>query len=194
MTNLHELIDLNCPAGVVYESIETVCNFSRGKWIKADQLTPGPYPVVTSGQKVTEYHNDFNRSGETITIASSGAYAGFVNYWNCEIYLSNAFTVDPKDSERLASRFLFHFLKSKQSFIHSLASGGGVPNVYGHDLHGIPVPIPPITVQWEIIRILDKFTELEVQLEAELLARRLQFDHYRNYLLTFPGVDGLTNR
>jgi type I restriction enzyme S subunit len=191
MTNLMNLIRLNCPEGVAFESIEVVCDFSRGKWIKADQLTPGPYPVVTSGQKVTEYHNEFNRHGETITIASSGAYAGFVNYWNCEIYLSNAFTVDSKDSNVLATRFLFHFLKNKQGFIHSLASGGGVPNVYGHDLHGIQIPIPPIEVQQEIVRILDQFTELEIQLEAELNARRLQFEHYRNYLMTFSEVDGL---
>src|SRR5699024_12450311 len=46
-------------------------------------------------------------------------------------------------------------------------------------------PVPPLEVQQEIVRILDKFTELEAELEAELEGRRKQYEHYRDRLLTF---------
>ncbi len=179
MNSLKALIRELSPNGVTYSAIELVCDFNRGKWIKADQLVSGPYPVVTSGQKVTEFHNEFNRSGESITIASSGAYAGFINFWNQEIYLSNAFTADPKNPKHLLPKFLFYILKDKQNYIHGLASGGGVPNVYGHDLNGLRIPLPPLEVQLEVVRILDKFIELEAGLEEELEARIIQ----RNFVI-----------
>ena len=52
------------------------------------------------------------------------------------------------------------------------------------------VPVPPLPVQEEIVRILDKFTALEAELEAELEARRKQYEFYRDRLLTFPEKRG----
>ena len=188
MTSLNSLIEELSPLQVDHSSIELVCDFNRGKWIKANQLVNGPYPVITSGQKITEFHNEFNRSGESITIASSGAYAGFVNFWNQEIYLSNAFTADPKNPKQLLPKFLFYFLKENQSYIHGLASGGGVPNVYGHDLAGLRIPMPPIEIQHAIVKILDTFLALEAELEAELEVRKIQYEHYRALLLSFHSA------
>ena len=48
------------------------------------------------------------------------------------------------------------------------------------------VPVPPVEVQREIVRILDQFTMLEAELEAELEARRVQYEYYRDRLLSFP--------
>ena len=47
------------------------------------------------------------------------------------------------------------------------------------------IPVPPLEVQREIVRVLDKFTQLEAELEAELEARRAQYEHYRTEFLTF---------
>ena len=47
------------------------------------------------------------------------------------------------------------------------------------------IPVPPLEVQAEIVKILDTFTQLEAELEAELEARRKQYEFYRNQLLTF---------
>lgn len=49
----------------------------------------------------------------------------------------------------------------------------------------IHVPVPPLPVQEEIVRILDSFSSLEAELEAELEARRKQYTHYRDELLKF---------
>ena len=56
----------------------------------------------------------------------------------------------------------------------------------------IQIPLPPLSVQQEIVRILDKFTQLEVELEAELEGRKRQYEYYRNKLLTFNEIGGGT--
>jgi len=53
----------------------------------------------------------------------------------------------------------------------------------------IKVPIPPLEIQREIVKILDTFTKLEAELEAELEARQKQYHYYRNQLLTFDNRD-----
>jgi type I restriction enzyme S subunit len=52
------------------------------------------------------------------------------------------------------------------------------------------IPVPPLAIQQEIVNILDKFTALEAELEAELEARRKQYEHYRSKLLTFNDING----
>lgn len=54
----------------------------------------------------------------------------------------------------------------------------------------IEIPLPPIEVQTEIVRILDKFTSLEAELEAELDCRKRQYEYYRDKLLSFNNVGG----
>ena len=59
------------------------------------------------------------------------------------------------------------------------------------DVLSIKVPIPPLEVQDEIVKILDRFSDYAAELQAELQARRLQYEYYRNLLLTFnPSAYG----
>lgn len=68
-----------------------------------------------------------------------------------------------------------------------MAGGGAQPNLSSTKLmNDIVIPLPPLEVQKEIVRILDKFTTLEAELEAELEARKKQYEYYRNQLLSFP--------
>jgi type I restriction enzyme S subunit len=71
-----------------------------------------------------------------------------------------------------------------------LATFNGIPALNKSKLEKLTIPIPPLPVQQEIVNILDKFTELEAKLEAELEARRKQYEYYRNQLLTPVEVDG----
>ena len=64
----------------------------------------------------------------------------------------------------------------------------------------IQIPIPPLETQQRIVKILDKFTELEATLEAELALRKRQYQYYRDFLLDFDNqivggiVDGYRGR
>lgn len=71
-----------------------------------------------------------------------------------------------------------------------MQSGGGVPTINTKKVGSLEIPLPPIEVQTEIVRILDKFTSLEAELEAELDCRKRQYEYYRDKLLSFENVEG----
>ena len=72
-----------------------------------------------------------------------------------------------------------------QESIYATKRGGGVPHVHIADIENFLVPVPPLEVQQEIVRILDQFTQLTAELTAELAARNQQFEYYRDKTLTF---------
>ena len=77
-------------------------------------------------------------------------------------------------------RYIYHYLSSQYEYIKSLGAGSQT-NINAGTVKKIKVPIPPLYVQEEIVRILDKFTTLE----AELDCRKRQYEYYRNQLLSF---------
>lgn len=183
-----------------------VAQLKRGKTITKKNKKDGDIPVISGGQKPAYYNADYNRDGETITVAGSGAYAGHVMYWNEKIFVSDAFSVIPEPS-KLVLRYVYHLLLNKQSWIYKLQKGVGVPHVYPKDLAKLEIPIPcpdnperSIKIQKEIVRVLDTFTKLteglNAELTTELTARKKQYEYYREQLLTFDeniGFDSLEN-
>lgn len=187
MTRLADLIEELCPDGVEYKPLGEVAELKRGQSITKKSITPGDIPVIAGGRKPAYFTSSANRTGMTIVVAGSGAYAGFVSYWDQPIFVSDAFSV--KVNEKiLVPRFTYHWMCGKQKELYSLKSGGGVPHVYPKDVAKFKCPIPPLEVQCEIVRILDQFTTLEVELEVELEARRVQYEYYRNQLLSYDAL------
>ena len=178
MSKIDELIKEKCPNGVEYKRLKDLCNFQRGKSITIKNLEKGNYPVIAGGQNPAFYCNKFNRDDECITISSSGAYAGFINYWNEKILCTDSFSIISRDKNILNNKFLFHFLKSKQEIVYQKKKGAGIPHVHISDVDIMRIPVPPIEVQEEIVRILDKFSELEAELEVELEARKKQYEFW----------------
>jgi type I restriction enzyme S subunit len=173
------------PNGVEFKKLGEVCKFKRGTTITAKDAIEGAVPVIAGGQAPAYYHNVANRTGETISVSSSGAYAGYVAYWTIPVFLSDSFSVNP-DPKLLITKYVYYFLKNIQEQIHNSKKGSGVPHVHGSDLDKFIIPLPPLAVQHEIVSILDKFTTLEAELEA----RRKQYEHYRSKLLTFNEIWG----
>ena len=66
---------------------------------------------------------------------------------------------------------------------------GSVPYITLPMLQEFRIPLPPLAVQQEIVRILDSFTALTAELAAELTARRKQYEYYRDELLTFKDLE-----
>ena len=191
MSRLAELIEELCPDGVEYRALGDVAELKRGQAVTRKEIMEGQIPVIAGGREPAYYIDRPNRQGETIVIAGSGAYAGFVSFWNEPIFVSDAFSI-VVDRGTLQPRFVYHWLNGRQEAIHALKSGGGVPHVYPKDVAKLRCPIPPLEVQREIVRILDQFTtleaKLEAELEAELEARRAQYEHYRNHLLSYESL------
>lgn len=172
---------------VEWKKLGEVCEFERGRTITAKDAVDGDIPVIAGGQTPSYYHNEANREGESITVAGSGAYAGFVSYWNQPIFVSDAFTVEPK--ELLSHKYLYHWLKKNQEKIHATQKGAGVPHVHGKDIANFLIPIPSLEEQERIVGILDTFTASIDNIKAQIEQRRKQYEHYRNTLLTFNKDD-----
>ncbi|ELY3813782.1 restriction endonuclease subunit S [Cronobacter sakazakii] len=189
MSYLEKLLD---GVEVEWKTLGSIAELKRGTSITKKDVIDGTIPVVAGGRTPAYYHNTSNRDGQTIVIAGSGAYAGFVSWWEEPIFVSDAFTVKPHNI--LLPRYCYHFLMNMQQQLHEFKSGGGVPHVYPRDVSPILIPIPcpdnpekSLAIQSEIVRILDKFTALTAELTAELNMRKKQYNYYRDQLLSFEG-------
>ncbi|MDG6479609.1 restriction endonuclease subunit S [Glaesserella parasuis] len=168
---------------IEFKSLGDVTEMKRGKTITAKDASGGDIPVISGGQKPAYYHNEYNRNGKTITVAGSGAYAGFIMYWEEPIFVSDAFSIK-SDETLLDLKYVYHFLLQHQQKIYGMKKGSGVPHVYPKDLSTLVIPIPPLDVQQEIVRILDAFTSLT----AELTSRQKQYQYFRDKLLNFDDI------
>jgi type I restriction enzyme S subunit len=184
MSRVQDLIAELCPHGVPHPLLGEITQLTRGTTITKETTSVGLIPVISGGQKPAYFHDKPNRPENTVVVAGSGAYAGFVSWWDEPIWVADAFSVIPKDNSLLNPKYVYYFLRSKQAELHSMKQGHGVPHVYPKTLAKLPLPWPPLPVQEEIVRILDTFTALEAELEAELEARKKQYEHYREHLLS----------
>lgn len=190
MSKLKELIDKYCPNGVEYKPLgdKDVSIMQRGTSLTKKDATEGIYPVISGGKTPAFYCNLSNRNGETITVAGSGAGAGYVQYWNEPIFVCDAFSI--KGADDALTKYLYYCLVNMQDKIYATKKGGGVPHVHISSIDKFLVPLPPPPVQEEIVKILDRFAEYAAELQAELQARQEQYEYYRNKLLTFNEIGG----
>lgn len=192
MSKLQDLIDRLCPNGVEFKPLGEVCEIKTGRGItKNDATDGGPFPIISGGQMPMGFYHLSNRKANTVTISRVGAYAGFVSLIKEDFYLNDkCFSVIPT-SNIITNPFLFYFLKNIENFIKELQSEGGVPTINTTKVANISIPIPPLEVQEEIVKILDRFADYAAELQAELQARKEQYEYYRNLLLTFnPSAYG----
>ena len=187
MSKLNELIQELCPNGVEYKLLKEVAILQRGTSLVKNNAVFGEIPVISGGKEPAFYCATFNREGETITVAGSGAGAGYVQYWNIPIYVNDAFSV--KGTDIVLTKYVYYFLANNQERIYRKKKGVGVPHVHISDIEEFKIPVPPLEVQREIVRILDNYTEqveqLKSELNAELDARKKQYEYYRDMLLEF---------
>ncbi len=173
---------------VEWKPLKEVVVFRRGTAITKKQTTSGDIPVVANGPLPTYFHGEKNREGETIVIARSGAYAGYVSFWNQPIFLTDAFSIHP-DPTILKPKFVYYFLQNKQQYVHAMKKGAGVPHVRVKEFELFEIPIPPLKAQEKIVSILDKFdtltTSISEGIPKEIELRKKQFEYYRDMLLQF---------
>lgn len=188
MSRLEELIAELCPDGVEYVKLSSICEIKRGERVTKSQLmADGKYPVFSGGVSPMGYYDSYNREKETITIAQYGT-AGYVNWIN-EDFWANDVCYSLYPNEKINKRFLYFVLVNMQEFIYSLRIDAVPAHMPAERLESIKIPLPPIPIQQEIVRILDNLTDLTTELKekltSELIARRKQFEYYRDLLLTF---------
>lgn len=171
---------------VEWKSLGEVAEIQKGKQLNKTELTEvGRYPAYNGGVSYSGFTETYNYPANTIIVSQGGASAGYVNFVETEFYANAHCYVVLPNEEVLTRRFAYHYLKMKQGELMGRQIGAGIPGLSTKVLLALLIPIPPLSVQAEIVRILDSFTSLTAELEAELEARRAQYAHYRDELLDF---------
>ena len=188
MSKLDELIKELCPNGVEYKELKDLCEIKKGVQLNKEKLLEeAEYPVINGGISPSGYWNDYNVKENTITISQGGASAGYVQYISTKFWAgAHCYYLELKD-KNINYRYIYHFIKMKQDKLTSSQVGAGIPSVEKKILENLVIPVPPLEVQDEIVRILDNFTALTAELTAELTARKKQYSWYRDYLLKFEN-------
>lgn len=94
-----------------------------------------------------------------------------------------------KDETRLLNGFIRHYMKPVFRQIEESTPGGSVKHLSAKAINSIHIPLPPLPVQEEIVRVLDAFTELQAELQAELQKRKQQYNYYLDNLLNFKNIN-----
>ncbi|MCL4484098.1 MAG: restriction endonuclease subunit S [Bacteroidetes bacterium] len=183
MNNIDKLIQQLCPDGVEYSNLGEVAKISNGKDHK--NLPDGHIPVYGSGG-IMRYANEYIFDKESVLIPRKGSI-GNIFYVETPFWTVDTIFYTKINCDLVSPKFLYYFLKTQH--LEDLNFAGGVPSLTKTILDKVNIPIPPLPIQQEIVTILDKFTQLQAELQAELQARRAQYEYYRNDLLNFEGKE-----
>ena len=214
MSNLEELIERLCPDGVEYKTLGEVATISRGGNFQKKDFTEQGKPCIHYGQIYTRYGLFTDK---TLTFINEECFAkqkyaepndiimavtseNIEDICKCVAWLGTEKVAVSGHSaiihHSLDSKYLAYFFHSQHFFNQKrrLAHGTKVMEVTPDTLKSIKLPVPPLEVQREIVRILDNFTFLTAELAAELAARQKQYEYYRDLLLTFkPNESTILN-
>jgi len=180
MNTIKQLIDKYCPDGVEYKKLGEVCKTIPAPFkVKTSQyLKKGKYAIIDQGQsKIAGYTNDefiLIPKGEYVLYGDHTCTVKYVNFR----FAQGADGLKILKTEQLLTKYLYYALSNFNIENNEYKRHWSI-------VKEIYIPVPPISVQREIVRILDNFTSLEAELEAELEARRKQYEYYRDQLLSF---------
>ena len=184
MSRLSELIKELCPDGVEYRKLGETVSISRGiRVVRAELQSEGEYPVYQNSLIPMGYYDKSNCSGRTSFIIGAGA-AGEIGYSEVDFWAADDcfyFVCE----ENVNSRFLYHALLGQESLIKGQVRKASIPRLSRPVVEKLLIPVPPLSIQNEIVKLLDNFTELT----AELLLRKKQYNFYRDSLLNFATAD-----
>ena len=186
MSTLEKLIAQLCPDGVEYKPLGKVCKIEKGVQLNRETLKEdGAYPVINGGINPSGFWDEYNYEAHKITISQGGASAGYVNWVSTRFWAgAHCFVLD-KPSPEVVYRYLFYVVKASEHDLMQSQIGAGIPSVSTAKLSSVSVPLPPLPVQKEIVRMLDDMAGLIDALEEELAARKQQYEYYRDKLLAF---------
>jgi len=136
-----------------------ICQVERGTSITSKELIDGDIPVIAGGQQPAYYHNISNRTGKVVTVSGSGAYAGFINYFEEPIFASDCSTIQSNNSN-VNLTYVYHSIKAQQDRFYELQSGMGQPHVYARDIKPFKIPLPPLSIQEEIVKEIEGYQKI----------------------------------
>ena len=211
MNKLEQLINEFCPEGVEYKALGELGEFYSGlngkskddfnngnaKFITYMNVFSNPSLKIDIDDKVkieknenqnTIQYGDVIFTGSSETPEECGMSSVLTSTIDEKLYLNSfCFGFRFYDEKLMLPEFSKYVFRSREirKQIKRTASGVTRFNISKKKMEKVTIPLPPILVQEEIVRILDKFTELAAELATELAARKQQYEYYKSSLLTF---------
>ena len=217
MSKLDDLIQEYCPDGVEYKKLGEIASISRGGHLQKKDFVDNGIPCIHYGQIYTKYGLSADKTftfvseesaqkqryAETNDIIMAVTSENLDDVCKCVAWLGkekvavSGHTAIIHHSQN--AKYMSYYFHSAHFQIqkNKLAHGTKVIEVTPSKLVNAVVPVPPLEVQREIVRILDGLTEyaekLKAELNVEITARKKQYEYYRDKLLTFNVLPGGTN-
>ena len=200
MSRIEQLIAELCPDGVECQMLVDVAKILYGFPFQSNMFTDDEKYIplirirdIKQGKGSIYFKGSFSsefiiKRGDMI-VGMDGEFN--LNKWNDRDSILNqrVCKIESKNENITNNNYLFHLLIPLFKKIESETSGSTVKHLSAKAINNISIPIPPLPIQQEIVRILDTFTDLDAELQAELEARKKQYEHYRNQLLNFEGKE-----
>jgi len=205
MGRIDHLIAELCPEGVEFKTLREIGQLVRGNGMPKSDFTEAGVGAIHYGQIYT-YYGTWAKETRSFVAPETAAKLAKVDPGDVIITNTSENLEDVGkavawlgDSQIVTGghatvfkhaqdpKYIAYWLQTPDFFVQKkrMATGTKVIDVSAKALEKVLIPVPPLEVQREIVRVLDLFTTLEAELEAELEARRRQYAHYRDSLLTF---------
>jgi len=217
MSNLNNLINELCPNGVEYKKIQEICDVTTDYTAAgsfgdiAKNVKYNSIPDFAQLVRTMDLKSGFTSKNQVFVDEHAFKYLWRVNLNKESLILPNigncgeVYYIRPSDlpytnnvlgpnailvrSSSVNNRFLFHLFQGEefQTKLNKITSTTGQGKYNKTDFRNLEIPVPPLPIQEEIVRVLDNFTELTTELTTELQDRKKQYEYYRDSLLAFKS-------
>lgn len=198
VSRIEELIRAKCPDGVEFYKLDEICIIQNGYtpskkvseyWKNGDVPWFRMEDIRTNGKILNYALQNVHHSGVKgdvfpansiifSTTATVGEHALITVPFLCNQQLTHIH-IKANQIDKIDIKYIFYYADIIDDLCKKNVKGGGtLPAVSLEKFRAFEIPVPPIEIQQEIVRILDKFTELEAGLQAELETRKKQYQYY----------------
>lgn len=198
MNRIGEMIERLCPKGVKKVFVGDIIEYHTGGTLTRHQVKQeGLYPVMNGGTDYSGFYDSFNYDENVLTISHWGSSASHVHRYHKKFWANNACWIfTPKKQSNCSLGYLYYILKNKENIMASkYCFGGATPNLNRQLFERIEIPLPPLTIQREIVSVLDSFTTLIDKMKQEVELRKKQMEYYCDLLYgkDYEGMMALAN-
>lgn len=205
MSKLEKLINQLCPDGVEYKALEEIAMYRRGsfpqpygnsEWYGGE----GEMPFIQVADMKDDEFNLVDVTKQTISVkaqpksvfvpkgtvlVSLQGTIGRVAITQYDSYVDRTIGIFTNFLCDINTKYFAYQLATKFNYEKQYARGSTLKTITKEEFSKFTIPLPPLPIQEEIVRILDNMTSLTAELTAELKARQKQYEYYRDSLLSF---------
>ena len=199
MSRLKQLIREFCPNGVKYKKLGEIAEIGTGSSNTNEELSEGLYPFFVRSQNVRR-KNSYEFDETAIITSGDGVGVGKIFHYIEGKYAlhQRAYRIHIIDSNVIPKYFYYYMMNSFYNYITKNAVNSSVTSIRRQMLIKFPVPVPPLEVQNEIVRLLDRLTiateSIKEELNKEIVVQKKQYQYYRDLLLNFDNDINISDK